>query len=197
MHTMDRTTARHLLCAVVTLTATVAPEVAGAQRPVQRVEPLDPVRVTASSVRADSLSARAAAYEAAYASRKSLRRAAGLREQAAALRAPDDPNGFTDLEMAAAVRYEVRQRARAADLMQQAAEQAAARGDVLHAADAYLVAAIITQELRQGQRTLELARKGSLLLTSPLLTEAQRSALRMRIAQRGVAGREVATLLQR
>ena len=184
---------RYLSWAAVALVSTVGlPAAARAQ------QPLEPVRVTVIATEADTLEARAHAYSARWndvRDKRTLRKAAALHERAAELRAPEDGRAFTNLQSAAILRYDAGQRAAAADLMERAADQAMARGDVLNAAGAYLDAAIVAIELRQGDRVREFARRGSLLMHSPLISPAQRGELFLRVAQRGTAGQEVAALL--
>jgi len=147
-------------------------------------QPIDPVQVVASNSRADQLDARAAAYEQSGDGRL-IGKAAGLREKAAGLRAPSDPRGFTSLRTAAHLRYGKGQKLAAGDLMERAADQAFARGDVYNAAEAYILAAIVNSELRDANplRVRALVERGTLLMTSPLLSMPQREELRGRIAQ--------------
>lgn len=186
MHATTRT--RHPLWAVGALaTALALPSAARAQ------QPLTPVQVTVEATgRADALDARAEAYEAA---NRHLGRAASLREQAAQLRAPEDPRGFRSLWRAAHLRYYGGQPRAAVGLMERAADQAVARGDVANAATAYIDAAYIATELRDPMRVREFLTKGTLLMHSPLLSAPEREALRGRVAETAPLVRDVAAAL--
>ena len=60
-------------------------------------------------------------------------------------------------------------------------------GDVMIAAHAYIDAAVIASELRQGSRAIELSERAVLLAKSPLLSADQRSALLERMDGWGTA----------
>ena len=66
----------------------------------------------------------------------------------------------------------------------QAAAIAAARGDVVNAANAYVDAAILSAELREHGRAMRFVHAANLLTHSPLITETQRLELRERLPQR-------------
>lgn len=141
---------------------------------------LEPVHVTASATaRADRL------HEAAMALPTETRfaaKAAKLHEQSAELRGEGDPEAVNCLRSAAFLRYYAGSRRTSADLMERAAARAANIGDVARAADAYIDAAYIAQELRDGGRARDLARRAQLLANSPLISDVQRAALRARIS---------------
>jgi hypothetical protein len=159
-------------------------------------QPLDPVKVTARVTRAQRLETRAASYEMASDMRR-WGKAAALYERAAGLRAPEDPGGYTNLRRAAFLRHGIGQADVAGALMERAADQAMARGDVFNAAYAYVDAAYIAAERRDPPLARELVGKGTLLLHSPLLEARERAALRARVAQAGERlGVEVAALTQ-
>jgi len=171
------------LCRTAAVLATAAsvvalPALARAQRP---LDPVQAVPVTALATRADSLDARAAAYEQASSVRR-WREAARLRERAAGLRAPDDPAGFTSLARAAALRHGIGQPLAAGDLMERAGDQAIARGDVVNASWAYMNAGFVAAELRDPARAREFFTKGMLLMRSPLLSTPQREWLQGHVA---------------
>jgi hypothetical protein len=169
--------------------AAVLATVFGAPASVRAQERLEPVVVTATSnARADSLLAQAITYQD---SLRHLDRAARLHEQSAALRSADDPQTAKSLRSAAANWYYYGDRSRARDDMEHAARQAMARGDVMTAANAYVDAAVIAAELGQAARVADLGRKGEILISSPLLTPEQRTALRDRVTR----GHEVAMAL--
>ena len=146
---------------------------------------LDPVRVTATSdaARADSLDGAAAAYPLT--ALRDFRKVARMYEESAALRVDGDEKRFASLHQAAKIRYGRGDRRQAATDMEQAAREAAARGDVVSAAHAYADAAYIAAEINQPARAAALTRSAELLTESPLLTAAQRLELRARLPQRG------------
>jgi hypothetical protein len=176
--TATSTTRRSLLgtaAAIATVGALLLPASAAAQ------QPLTPVRVTATNTAADRLDSRAVAYEQGGDIRR-FGKAARLRERAAGLRAPDDPAGFKSLRMAAILRHGLGHLRHAGYLMERAGDQAIARGDVFNAATAYIDAAYIAADQRDGERTRDLVGRGTLLLHSPLLSEQQRGFLGTRVA---------------
>jgi hypothetical protein len=140
-------------------------------------QPLEPVRVV-TDPRADELHDRAVAL---YGNVSKFRQAARLHVMSAEFRAPEDPRAATCLRDAALLTYYSKRREEAGELMERAADRAAARGDVVTAANAYVDAAMIAEELKRPDRHFELGRKGEILMSSPLLSEEQRAALRARI----------------
>jgi hypothetical protein len=165
-----------LIAAVALATLLVLPAAAPAQ------QPLDTVQVSARTAEADRLDARAAAYQESN-SRRDWGRAAGLREKAARLRAPEDPRAVYALQTAALIRHALNQRPAALSLMEQAGDRAIAHGDVFTAAVAYTNVAYIAREVRDGERLRRYAEKSALLSHSPLLNARQRDWLRDRVAQ--------------
>ena len=156
-------------------------------------QPLDPIQVSVRATEAEKLEARANAYLESGAWRN-LGKAAGLREKAASLRAAEDPRGFTSLQMAALLRHALKQRPAAIGLMQRAAEQAMARGDVFNAATAYVNVAFIALEMRDGELAKRSVEKSSLLMHSPLLDATQREALQRSLAQVSTPERALAAV---
>jgi hypothetical protein len=148
---------------------------------VVRAQMLQPIRVTDSRLKADKLDAEAKAYEDG--DWRQLKKAAGLREEAAELRAIDDPEGTVSLYWAARDRYYSGDQRSARVLMERAAERALTLGDVLNAAKAYTEAAYISADLKDGERVRTLAGKARLLANSPALTADQRYQLRTRLAR--------------
>lgn len=174
---MRKTTRSLPIAASTLISILVLPGTALAQRQ------LDPVRVTAAATeRADSLYAKAERQEIQ--SKSQFAKTAALYERSAELRSPGDDKRFESLVMAARLRYGHGDRRRAADDMEQAAEEAAIRGDVVNAAVSYLDAAFLAVELRQRDRAVKHVRAARLLTHSPLLTDAQRLELRVRLPQR-------------
>jgi hypothetical protein len=182
-----RATLRPLLSTAAVMAILASPAAARAQ------QPLDPIQVSARTTQADKFDARAAEYEAT-GSRRQWAKAAALRETAAALRAPEDPRGFRSLQVAALVRHALRERPAAAALMERAANQALARGDVFSAATAYVDVAYLAAELGDADRTREFVSKGALLMHSPLLSAPERELLRRAVAQAGASPVSVALL---
>jgi hypothetical protein len=181
-----RLTARHLCWSAAVATALALPAATRAQ------QPLDPIQVSARTAEADRLDARAQDYETS-GSRRKWGKAAGLRERAADLRAPEDPRGFSSLQMAAFLRHAISQREAALGLMQRAGDQAIARGDVYNAARAYVDAAYIANEMRDVEDVRAFIAKGTLLMHSPLLSDPQREQLRRGLAQASVPGAQLAS----
>lgn len=171
-----RATSRSLFWTAAVVTALALPAAGRAQ------QPLDPIQVSARTLEADRLDARAAEYEAT-GSRRKWAKAAALREKAAGLRAADDSLAFKSLQTAAYVRHALKQRPAALTLMERAAEQALARGDVFNAASAYVDVAWLAHELGDGERTRQFVGKGALLARSPLLRAPDRELLQRRLAQ--------------
>lgn len=175
MHTASRT----LSTAAALLSLAALPAAARAQ------QQLDPVRVTAmaDAARADALERAAANHRLA--KLRDFGKVARMYEEAATLRAEGDERRFTSLRNAAHIRYGHGDRRRAADDMEQAAREAASRGDVVSAVAAYTDAAHLAAELAQADRAIMFTRAAALLTESPLLTPAQRLDLRARLPRSG------------
>jgi hypothetical protein len=170
---MDTHSRRLLLTASTAIAALSVPALARAQM-------LEPIRVTETRVRAEKLDSEAQAFEENDWSK--LKKAAQLREDAAALRIAEDPAGVVSLYWAARDRYYSGDRRAARVLMEQTADRAIAMGDVLNAATAYTEAAYICADLKDGERMRAFAAKARLLSHSPMLTEDQRQQLLTRLA---------------
>jgi hypothetical protein len=165
---------RQMLCTAGALMVTVAiPARAHAQAP------LEPIRVTESRLRADQLDEQAQEIERTDWSQ--LKKAAGLREQAADLRTLADPKAVASLYWAARDRYYSDDRLAGRRLMEESAERAIGIGDVVGAATALTEAAYIAAELKDVERTRRFATRARLLALSPVLTDEQRSQLRARL----------------
>jgi hypothetical protein len=164
----------HILAGAAVLFAlTAVPSTMTAQQVLQ------PVRVTAEADRAEQLAAEAFSVAA---TPTQFRKAGRLYERAAAARSSMDPHSAVALRKAAVSHYYGGSTVKSAELMERSADRAIQFGDVVSAANSYLDAAFIVQGLRQGQRATDLARRAQLLTVSPLLSDAQRSALVARIA---------------
>lgn len=177
---------RRLLLTAGALAAVVALPVGA------RAQMLDPIRVTDAVQKAEKLDAEALAVEQGDWSQ--LKKAARLREEAAQLRAADDPAGTVSLYWAARDRYYSGDTKTARVLMEQTADRALAMGDVLNAVTAYTEAAYISADLKDGDRMRTLATKARLLASSPLLTAEQRFQLRNRLAKSDAPVGVVATV---
>ena len=152
--------------------------IAAAPIAVSAQQTLAPVRVTASVEHADRLAAEA---ESLATMLTHFKKAAKLYELSAEARSPGDIKGFTNLRAAAFLRYDAGEKRQGLGLMERAAQRAIDLGDVINAANAYIDAAIIAGELRDGSRARELGRRAALLTKSPLLDSAQRTALLIRM----------------
>ncbi len=143
----------------------------------------DPAEVEELEARAERL--------ARSAERRDWRIAAGLLRQAAHLRLPGDLGSVESLRVAGRIYHHLEDGKRARSAFLEAAELAVTYGDVEGAAHAYLDAASVAAERGEDLQVHELARKAALLSGSPLLTAAEREAIRSRIDRGGVrsAGR--------
>jgi hypothetical protein len=165
-------TRNYLFAGGLLVAAAAAPLTASAQ------QALAPVRVTANIANADRLAAQADSLAKML---THFKKAAKLYEESAAARPIGDPKGFTHLRAAAFLRYDAGDKRTSLNLMEQAATRAADLGDVIAAANAYIDAALIAGELREGTRAQDYSRRAALLAKSPLLDGAQRSALLVRM----------------
>ncbi|HET7458499.1 MAG TPA: hypothetical protein VFJ74_12690 [Gemmatimonadaceae bacterium] len=158
------------------LTLVVAvPSVASAQGT------LRPVHVTAAPVENRGAQYQAEA-EALPTRIDQFAKAARLYERSALARPADDTATATCLRMAAFLHYYSGDSRAGASLMEKAARRAAEFGDVAVAAGSYIDAAIIAAEADQGEHALDLGRRAEQLTKSPLLTDSQRDALKIRMA---------------
>jgi hypothetical protein len=169
------TTSRRLLVTAGAMIAVFALPAAA------RAQMLQTIRVTDAVQKAEKLEAEALSYEQNDWSQ--LKKAARLREQAAELRADNDPAAAVSLYWAARDRYYSGDAKAARILMEQAGDRALAMGDVLNAVTAYTEAAYVAADLQDGERMRTLASKARLLANSPMLTAEQRFQLRTRLAQ--------------
>ena len=131
-----------------------------------------PARI--SVTRADELEAQAAALH------EQLNRypeAARLYKEAASLRSATDPRAVESLALAAHLYHYANRLFDARRTMEQAANRALARGDVLRASQANLEAALFAFKQGNDSETERLARKALKLAQSPLLTEQQRASI--------------------
>ena len=166
-------TRNYLLAGGMLVAIAAAPLTASAQ------QSLAPVRVTANLANADRLASEADSLAKML---THFKKAARLYEASAAARPVGDAKAFTHLRAAAFLRYDSGDKRGSLALMEQAAERAANLGDVIAAANAYIDAALIAGELRQGSRAQDDSRRAALLAKSPLLDGAQRNALLARMS---------------
>lgn len=102
--------------------------------------------------------------------------------RAAEMRAPGDPVRITDLVMASRLSFYAGKEHRAAELMERAADEAHAAGDVVRAANAYIDASFLAREAGLELKVFELVKKAQLLTASPLLAKSDKEAILARIA---------------
>jgi hypothetical protein len=152
---------------------------------------LTSVHAAEQSLRADRLDRQAATYEQTDWSM--LEKAAGLRLEAARIRAAEDPKASMSFVWAARDRYYLGDTMTACRLMTTAGERALAIGDVLGAVKAFTDAAYIAAELRDGERASELVSRARLLSYSPMLTDDQRTQVRSMLASTTEKGTSVAS----
>lgn len=134
--------------------------------------------VLVSSAQADSL--HDAAVELARTTNR-WRDAARLHRRSAELRAADDAYGYRCLKEAAELSYAAGDHSAARKDMANAAVRALTRGDLGHAAQAYLDAAWVAQEQKNPRQVYDLAHRAEILAASPYLGSADRSAILRRI----------------
>ncbi len=121
---------------------------------------------------ADRLHRRADALTAAGDSRQ-WRQVAKMLEQAAALRAVDDPVAVREQLVAAQLFHFAGSLGRAQANLEGAARQALANGRLVEAADAFLMAAVVANARHRPQQALALARQAQQLARSPHLSQDQ------------------------
>jgi hypothetical protein len=165
-------TREYLLAGGILFAVASAPIAASAQ------QTLAPVHVTESVAIADRLSAEA---DSLARQLTTFKKAAALYEKSAAARSPGDLKAVANLRSAAMLRYDGGDARRSLALMERAAERAVGLGDVISAANAYIDAAIIASELREGAQAKDFSRRAALLTKSPLLDGGQRTALLVRM----------------
>jgi hypothetical protein len=110
-----------------------------------------------------------------------LGKAADLFRQAAGLRPAGDPVAVRDLVQAARFSFYSGKRDRALKDFAAAAESALRVGDVLGAAESFLDAAWVAQQVLDGTQALRYALRAQELAASPLLNETDRARLMSRL----------------
>lgn len=116
-----------------------------------------------------------------YSSPKNFRRAADLLLRAAEMREVTDPMKVKNQSLAARLFYYAGDKPRGLSVLEGAADHALMTGDVLVAAELYLDASYVAQELEQGDKMRELAEKTRLLMSSPLVDARERDRVLARI----------------
>jgi hypothetical protein len=111
------------------------------------------------------------------------RRAGRLFQQAAASRAVDDRQALESLRMAGLVTYYGKDLRRSRSIMVERAERALRLGEVDQAANAYIDAAFLAVELRDGGAALAFAENARMLADSPFLSAGQRNNLAHRLGE--------------
>jgi hypothetical protein len=101
--------------------------------------------------------------------------------RAANMREAGDPVRVTDLVMASRLAYYAGKEERSAALMERAADEAHAAGDVVRAANAYIDASFLAREAGWELKVPELVKKAQLLTASPLIARSDREAILARI----------------
>ena len=101
--------------------------------------------------------------------------------EAADQREIGDPQRVKNLSMASRLTYYSGDTSDALDLMQRAANEAMATGDVLAAAHSYMDGAFLAQEIGQVGVAAELMKKAERLSFSPLIAARDRDGIRARI----------------
>jgi hypothetical protein len=102
--------------------------------------------------------------------------------RAADMRDPGDPVRVSNLVMASRLSFYAGKNTRATQLMQRAADEALAAGDVVRAANAYIDASHLALEDGNVELIPELVKKAQLLTASPLIAATDRKAILARLA---------------
>jgi tetratricopeptide (TPR) repeat protein len=141
--------------------------------------------VTAADTPADARLAEARALreqaESLYSEPRQWRKAARLLERSAELRSETDAEAFTCLLAAGRIRAAIGDERGALQALSKAAAHAMARGAVLDAATAYIDAGYVAAKYGRPGDARGMFDRAGLLLESPLLSVAQRDALRQRL----------------
>ena len=109
------------------------------------------------------------------------KKAARLYQKAAELRPADDHQKVLNLQQASLLLHYVGDDRMALTVMEEAAEVALRRGDVVAAAEARLDAAWLAGELKQRETAREHLEEARILSSSPLLGQSERSRILHRI----------------
>lgn len=167
----------HIFSALLACTAFVAtlPTASVAQAPAGQRGPDDAVE-RAERFEAD-------AWGVLHCQPPDYRKAARLFQQAAASRAVDDRKALENLQMAGLLAYYGKDLRRSRSIMGERAERALRLGEVHEAANAFIDAAFLAVELRDGPAAVRYAENARLLADSPVLSVAQRDNLSQRLGE--------------
>lgn len=138
-------------------------------------------RATPPSAKLDKARELRAQAEALFSQPRQWRKAVRLLEQSAQLREATDPDGYMCLLYAGRIQAAIGDLQGARQNLEKAANQAMARGSIVEAAHAYIDAAFVAAEAKQGQAAQQLIQRASLLAESPLLSAEQKAGLTTRI----------------
>lgn len=117
------------------------------------------------------------------------KKAADLLHESANERTIDDPERYHSLTVAARIYVHVKKYDAAGRALRQAADEAAAIGDVANAAAAYLDAAYLSAKVGDPAQMETYLKKAELLSHSPYLSAAERTAISSRLPAKTVATR--------
>lgn len=106
---------------------------------------------------------------------------ARLHEESAELRGDGDPLAFDGYRWSGILYYHAGELGKSRKELERAADLALSYGDVESAATAYVLGAFVAQDAGDVSGTNRLGRKAERLASSPLLSPAQRDAIRDRI----------------
>ncbi|MBR9990756.1 MAG: hypothetical protein KFH98_13430 [Gemmatimonadetes bacterium] len=120
--------------------------------------------------------------EALFSQPKQWRKAVRLLERAADLRGADDAAAYDCLVYAGRIGAGIGDFQGARANMEKAAAHAMARGAIIDAANAYIDAAHAAVALKDARSAQELVDRATLLTESPMLSAAQRTVLKARLA---------------
>jgi hypothetical protein len=103
--------------------------------------------------------------------------AARLLLKAAERRSPGDPARIGDLILSSRLTYYNGDAARARALMERAADEALASGDVINAAHSFMDAAFLAQDAKESESITRLIGKARMLAASPFISQKDREGI--------------------
>lgn len=136
-------------------------------------------------VRAQGLEAQAVALCSEFEGKGTALRIARLYEEAASLRAEDDPKRVDDLYLAAAMYKHAGKLDAALRDVTAAAELALMNGRVVDAAHMFVTAATVAQEARKPETVVQLAHRAEMLCNCPMMDPGTAAGIHQRIAHSG------------
>jgi hypothetical protein len=110
-------------------------------------------------------------------------RKAKLYEDAAALFPRGDQEGEASLRSAATLQYYLGNHRRAQQLLERAGNEAAYRGDIVAAADAFINATFLALQRESFSDARRLIEHTKVLASAPTLTDGERASIQRRISQ--------------